>query len=121
MLEHNHKFSMISLTRDRDAGSVFIDAQGRPRINYDISPFDAASCLKGLLAACEVMLAAGAKRIATTQAGVSPYPVPEDHKGLIDPRWMKWIKQVEEAGVHCGWTSMASAHQMGTLVLQDCC
>jgi long-chain-alcohol oxidase len=64
MLEHNHKFTMISLTRDRDGGSIVIDAQGRPRINYDISPFDAASCLKGVLAACEVMLAAGAKRIS---------------------------------------------------------
>ncbi len=91
-----------------------IDADGHPRVHYDISPFDAESCLRGVMGACEVMLAAGARRISTAQAGVPAFEVPEDISGVIDPRFQAWLRKVEEAGVRPGWTSLATAHQMGT-------
>jgi long-chain-alcohol oxidase len=114
MLEYNHSMTLITLVRDRDSGSVIIDAAGQPRVNYDVSPYDAASTLKAVKAGAETMLAAGARRINTTQAGVPAYVVEPGHKGLVDPKWLEWIGKVELAGTKPGWTTYASAHQMGT-------
>ncbi|WRT66875.1 uncharacterized protein IL334_003838 [Kwoniella shivajii] len=117
MLEYNQSMVLIVLTRDRDSGQVFIDENGHPRIRYDISPYDGLSCLGGVLAAVELLLAAGAKKISTTQAGVPSYIVEEGHKGLVDPKWRSWIAQIQAAGVKSGWATFASAHQMGTCAM----
>jgi len=114
MLEYNHSMTLITLVRDRDSGSVIIDAGGHPRVNYDVSVYDAASALRAVKAGAETMLAAGARRITTTQAGVPSYLAEPGHKGLVDPRWLEWISRVEMAGTKPGWTTYASAHQMGT-------
>jgi long-chain-alcohol oxidase len=63
---------MIVLTRDKDCGSVTIDANGQPRIHYRISPRDEAHLMRGMEIAVRVMQAAGAVRIATTQQGLAP-------------------------------------------------
>ena len=60
------------LTRDKDCGSVTIDANGQPRIHYRISPRDEAHLMRGMEIAVRVMQAAGAVRIATTQQGLAP-------------------------------------------------
>lgn len=109
--------TLITLVRDRDSGSVVIDAGGHPRINYDVSAYDAASALRAVKAGAETMLAAGARRITTTQAGVPSYIAEVGHQGLVDPKWLEWIAKVEAAGTKPGWTTYASAHQMGTYVI----
>jgi hypothetical protein len=114
MLEYNHSLTLITLTRDRDSGSVIIDANGQPRVQYDVSAYDAASVLRCVIAGAETMLAAGARRVSTTQAGVPSYEAAPGHQGLVDPRWIEWVKTVQAAGVQPGWTAYASAHQMGT-------
>jgi choline dehydrogenase-like flavoprotein len=108
--------TLITLVRDRDSGSVIIDAGGHPRIKYDVSDYDAASALRAVKAGAETMLAAGARRITTTQAGVPSYIAEPGHQGLVDPKWLAWIARVEAAGAKPGWTTYASAHQMGTYV-----
>ena len=114
MLEYNHSMTLITLVRDRDSGSIVIDAGGHPRIKYDVSVYDAASALRAVKAGAETMLASGARRITTTQAGVPSYVPETGHKGLLDPKWLEWIAKVEMAGTKPGWTTYASAHQMGT-------
>jgi long-chain-alcohol oxidase len=116
MLEYSHSMTLITLVRDRDSGSVIIDAGGHPRIKYDVSDYDAASALRAVKAGAETMLAAGARRITTTQAGVPSYIAEPGHQGLVDPKWLAWIARVETAGAKPGWTTYASAHQMGTYV-----
>jgi long-chain-alcohol oxidase len=116
MLEYSHSMTLITLVRDRDSGSVIIDAGGHPRIKYDVSDYDAASALRAVKAGAETMLAAGARRITTTQAGVPSYIAEPGHQGLVDPKWLAWIARVEAAGAKPGWTTYASAHQMGTYV-----
>jgi hypothetical protein len=36
------------LTRDKDCGSVTVDANGQPRIHYRISPRDEAHLMRGM-------------------------------------------------------------------------
>lgn len=95
-------------------GSIVLDKDGTPRVNYKISDYDADSMLNGIIAGCEIHLAAGAKRIVTSQANVRPYIIEPGHKGLVDPKWKEWIHHVKDTGVHPSWTTMGTAHQMGT-------
>lgn len=117
MLEYNHSMTLITLVRDRDSGSIVLDEAGDPRINYDVSPYDAASIMHASKAAAAILLAAGAKRITSTQAGVPSYIPARNHKGLADPRWEAWLAKVESAGAKPGWITNASAHQMGTCAM----
>jgi long-chain-alcohol oxidase len=114
MLEYNNSMTLITLTRDRDSGEVVLDAAGQPRIKYDISAYDAESALKAIVAGAEVLLASGAKRVSTTQAGVPSYEPLPGHMGLVDPKWIEWVEKVKKAGARPGWTTYGSAHQMGT-------
>lgn len=114
LVRYNNSFSLIVLTRDRDAGEVFIDKEGKPRVNYSVSKYDAESMTMGLIKASEILLAAGAKRITTAQASVDSYVVPNDHKGLVDSRWVEWTNKVKAHGCNPGMAASGSAHQMGT-------
>ena len=69
-----HRFaqlsSMIALTRDgsetaRSSGSVLLDAKGRPRIKYALTPADAANVRASIEAAARLTLAAGAREVHT--------------------------------------------------------
>ncbi|KAM0750383.1 long chain fatty alcohol oxidase [Meredithblackwellia eburnea MCA 4105] len=115
MLQYNHAFTLLSLCRDRGSGQVILDANGRPRLEYSLDPYDGISMLKGVIAGCEIHFAAGAKRISTSQATVEDYFVPEDGSGYLnDPKWKEWIAEVERVGIHPSWGGMGSAHQMGS-------
>jgi long-chain-alcohol oxidase len=116
MLEYNHCMTLITLVRDRDSGQIVLDAKGQPRIKYDISQYDSESANRAVIAGAEILLAAGAKRVSTTQAGVPSYEPELGHKGLVEPKWVKWVETVKKAGALPGWTTYGSAHQMGTWV-----
>ena len=65
-----HLASTIVLVRDgsdadRSSGSVLLDARGRPRIRYALSPADAANMRAGIEAAARLQLAAGAQEAHT--------------------------------------------------------
>ncbi|WWD20494.1 hypothetical protein CI109_104970 [Kwoniella shandongensis] len=114
MLEYNHSLSFITLVRDRDSGQVFIDANGHPRVKYDISAYDGDSSARAVVAAAEILLSTGAKRISTSQVGVPSYIAEPGHKGLIDPKFKAWVAQVQAASIRPGWAGVGAAHQMGT-------
>jgi choline dehydrogenase-like flavoprotein len=55
------------LLRDRDPGHVATSRGGRPRVHYEISPFDIEHLRQGLRGAAELLAAAGATEAFTVQ------------------------------------------------------
>ncbi len=56
-----------AVLRDREPGRVATGRDGRPRVHYELSAFDAAHLREGLRGAARVMAAAGATELFTTQ------------------------------------------------------
>lgn len=54
---------VAAMLHDETRGEVARDRHGRPRISYKLSPDDAAALLRGVQAAGEVLLAAGAREV----------------------------------------------------------
>lgn len=114
---YNNQSSLIPLTRDFDSeGSVYVDSQGNPRILWKLSNHDAKSLLCGVEQCIRILIAAGARKVSTSQNGVAPFVVP-----LVDPMkvfqtsdYQNWIKYVKAAGIKQNYCNLASAHQMGT-------
>lgn len=59
----------IVLVRDVGEGTVGIDGEGRPRLDYRLTSRDRANLLRGILEAARIQRAAGAVRVATLHAG----------------------------------------------------
>lgn len=55
------------LLRDRDPGRVVTGRDGRPRVHYELSAYDANHLRTAILGAAQVLAAAGAREIATLQ------------------------------------------------------
>jgi long-chain-alcohol oxidase len=53
--------------RDRDPGRVVTGRDGRPRVHYELSPFDIANLRQGLRGAAQVLAAAGATELFSIQ------------------------------------------------------
>ncbi len=56
-----------AVLRDRDPGRVATGRDGRPRVHYELSPFDAAHVREGLRGAAQVLAAAGATELFSIQ------------------------------------------------------
>jgi len=66
--------SFISLTRDRDAGSVSVEpATGQPSVHYSPSAFDAAHTLEGVVALAKMCYVAGAAEIYAFVPWLEPF------------------------------------------------
>jgi hypothetical protein len=124
-LNYNHMATFISLTRDRDTGSVFEDpASGVPRINYDTSDYDAAHTLEGIKALAKIGYVTGAKIISPHLPGIRPF-IPEKANvdevnasgkdpEFADADFAEWLRHVEQVGNKPPVANWTSAHQMGT-------
>ena len=103
----------IVLTRDKGEGSVTLDRDGEPVVNYVTSVFDRRHLLHGLRTATRVHLAAGARTLLslhntpTTVKRSLEEPVSERHLPSFDA-------QLERHGLGPNRLIMFSAHQMGT-------
>lgn len=136
-MRYRHMNGYISLTRDRDTGSVYPDpATGRPCVSYKPSAFDAAHTLEGVLALAKICYVTGASEIHPFLAGVEPFirkqPAPAAKAatkeaatatngdsapvdlGAADPEFTAWLARVKAKGNKAPDTPFASAHQMGT-------
>lgn len=143
MLRYSHSFTIIVICRDRDGGRVFIDNEGKARMDYSISKHDQQSLLQGVLRATEIHMMAGASQISTCQVGMAPYkpaltsagghpdvggkvlpesttlpstatPVEALPRSLNEDGYRAWRKGIEKAGVAPNWCTTGSAHQMGS-------
>lgn len=115
----NHMTGHISLVRDRDSGRVYPDpTDGRLRIAYTPSAFDARHALGGVIAAAKILYVSGATEIIISAAGIPIFVRNEDKpnagEGVNDAKFQAWLKQVRRKGANAPDTVYGSAHQMGT-------
>ncbi|KAJ5666589.1 hypothetical protein N7462_010998 [Penicillium macrosclerotiorum] len=113
--------SFITLIKDRDSGRVFPDpVDGRPRIDYTVSPFDRRHIVEGLIAAAKIAYISGAKEFHTTYRDIAPFirpdaSNPEGPEGTNDVALQNWIAELRrKSPLNPERGLFASAHQMGT-------
>lgn len=99
------------LLRDREPGRVVVGKDGRARVNYELSLFDAAHARHAVHTAAQVLAEAGAKAVVTVQT-----PPARGRPGAEN-----WLDLFREAADHSGYTrcrmSYISFHQMGTAAI----
>ncbi|CAG8597834.1 13511_t:CDS:2 [Ambispora gerdemannii] len=113
MTQLNHMVALVVIARDKDSGRVVTDSNGRPRIHYTVSQHDGKSITAGLIAGLKILVAAGAKKVGTGQAGVDEFVTAKEDP-LNDPKFLQYLKKVSKVGCIPNQAYLASAHQMGT-------
>jgi choline dehydrogenase-like flavoprotein len=106
-----HLSAFIVLTRDRNAGRVSIERDGRARVDYRVAAEEQALLKRGIGVASRVHWAAGASEIHTLHV--------DDHTlrrsaVVDDAAFERWRSTIETLPVHDNRCGMFSAHQMGT-------
>jgi len=99
------------LLRDRDAGRVAVSRQGRARVHYELSAFDAGHVREGLKGAAQVLAAAGATEIFSLHT--PPARVRPGESGWLD----RFVSQCDSRGYRRCRMSYISFHQMGSAAL----
>ncbi len=104
-----HVASMIALTRDSAGGRVRARPDGSVRIDYKLGRPERALVAQGISAAARVHLAAGADEVHTLHTrglalAKSASPAEAD----------AFYRRIEGEPVDRNWSSLFSAHQMGT-------
>ncbi len=102
----------IVLVRDVGEGRVAIDRDGRPSIQYALTPRDRQNLVRGLTETARILRAAGATRIVSlhtprVEAGDGGRPLTE---GDLD----RFIAGVEARGIRDHSVALFSAHPMGS-------
>jgi len=96
------------LLRDREAGRVAVGRDGRPRVHYELSDYDAGHVRLALLGAADVLAAAGAQEIVTLQT-----PPARVRPGT--PNWRdRLMAEADGRGYTRARMSYISFHQMGS-------
>ncbi|ETV79386.1 hypothetical protein, variant 2 [Aphanomyces astaci] len=118
MLQYPQLVNMIVLARDLDSvSSVVIDADGRPRIHFQLGSKDGQSLVEGLVAGIKVLLAQGAVEVNTTQFHLPPLRL-QSKEDLANPvecaTTQRWIAQVRALGAVQNSIGIMNAHQMGS-------
>jgi choline dehydrogenase-like flavoprotein len=102
----SHMANIIIITRDREGGRVTLDRQGKPVMDYTLSPFDAAHLMSGIEEALRVQRAAGANEIS------SPHNSPHVYTPGGD--FDAFLQSVRAAGLRKNSLALFSAHQMSS-------
>ncbi len=95
------------LLRDRDPGRVTVARGGIPRVHYELSDYDVAHVRKGMLAAAEVLAAAGATELFTLQT-------PPVRVGIASGWRERYRAELDRAGYRKCRMSYITFHQMGS-------
>jgi choline dehydrogenase-like flavoprotein len=100
-----------AVLRDREPGRVDTGRDGRPRVHYELSAFDAAHLRVGLRGAARVMAAAGATDLFTTQQ-----PPARCRPGA--PGWLEGFGAAMDArGYDRCRMAFITFHQMGSCAM----
>ena len=99
------------LLRDRDPGKVVVGKDGRPRVHYELSRFDALHVRNAVRGAARLLAEAGAKEIFTLQTPpVRGWP----GKGA----WLdRLMSEADSRGYRYARMSYISFHQLGTAAM----
>jgi len=101
-----HTAPFIVLVRDRNAGLVTIDRDGRPLVTYRMGEEEQRHLVVGMVAAARVHLAAGATRVASLHTPPVELTADGDRADFED--------ELERRGVVPNRLGLFSAHQMST-------
>jgi choline dehydrogenase-like flavoprotein len=96
------------LLRDRDGGEVRVGRDGEPVVRYALSAFDAAHLRTGIEGAAEILEAAGARRIFSSQNKWVSYD-----PGSSGSR-EQFMSDADAAGYGPGQVTLGSFHIMGS-------
>jgi long-chain-alcohol oxidase len=99
------------LLRDRDTGRVAVTRDGRPRIRYDVSAYDAAHMRRAIRAGADVLAAAGATEVFSLQT--PPTRARPDGSGWLD----RFMATADATGYRNLRMSYISFHQMATAAM----
>ncbi|HEV3504526.1 MAG TPA: GMC family oxidoreductase N-terminal domain-containing protein, partial [Actinomycetes bacterium] len=110
LMERSANLSLVGvLCRDTGAGGrVLLDRDGAPRVRWRLAPGDEARMLAGVLAAGQVLAAAGAGEVFSLQRQRFAFR-PGDPGSHRD-----WMGAVNRAGFRRGRATLVSYHQMGS-------
>jgi choline dehydrogenase-like flavoprotein len=105
--------TFIVLTRDKGEGTVTIDRDGEPVIDYVVSAYDRSHLLHGMRQAVRLHFAAGAKSVVSLQTRRTWLDKPEG--GAVSEQQLReFDRQLERHGMGVNRIIMFTAHQMGT-------
>jgi choline dehydrogenase-like flavoprotein len=96
------------LLRDRYGGRVTVSRKGVPVVDYRISKYDQGHIRSAVAGAAQVLLAAGAREIISTQP--RPITLGVGSGGKLED----WLARVDAVGYGANQTAYFSFHQMGT-------
>ena len=99
------------LLRDRDPGRVVLGRDGRPRVDYELSAFDAANLRVALDGAARVLAAAGARELLSLHQ-------PPVRGAAGSPDWVdRFAVDLVARDPGRGRMALISFHQMGTAAM----
>lgn len=105
----NKMANLIAIVRDYHGGSIRLDRFGEPIIDYKLNDYDKRHLQRGILEAAKVHFAAGATKIYAPHAATYVFENDGD-----ESRFVRWLRQVEDAGLEPNAFPLFSAHQMST-------
>ncbi|HUE28073.1 MAG TPA: GMC family oxidoreductase N-terminal domain-containing protein, partial [Solirubrobacteraceae bacterium] len=97
------------LLRDRDGGEVRVGRDGQPVVRYKLSAFDTDHLRTGIDGAAQILEAAGARRIFSSQTKWASYDPTGDGAGRA-----RFMAEADAAGYGPGQVSLGSFHIMGS-------
>jgi choline dehydrogenase-like flavoprotein len=113
MLQTANVATFIVLTRDKGEGTVTIDRDGEPVLDYVVSVYDRKHLMHGLSQAARAHFAAGAQSINTLHNKRTRIDRPEGGT-VSEQQFREYARQVERHGMGPNRVMMFTAHQMGT-------
>lgn len=103
----------ISITKDRDTGRVYPDANtGRPVIEYTPSTFDRAHTMEGLVALARICYVMGAAEIQPSATGAEPWVRTGDAEA-DEAAFERFLAHMRAVG-NPPTSAWGCAHQMGS-------
>ncbi len=113
MLQTANVATFIILTRDKGEGTVTIDRDGEPVLDYVVSVYDRKHLMHGLNQAARAHFAAGAQSIITLHNKRTRIDRPEGGT-VSEQQFREFARQIERHGMGPNRVMMFTAHQMGT-------
>ncbi len=101
------------LLRDRDGGEVRVGGDGQPVVRYKLSAFDTDHLRTGIDGAAQILEAAGARRIFSSQTKWVSYD-PNGDGPSAAARRARFMADADAAGYGAGQVSLGSFHIMGS-------
>ncbi len=97
------------LLRDRDAGRVAVDGDGKPVVSYRLSRYDAGHLRRGFAEGARLLEAEGASEIWVSHARWISY-----RPGANGTARERWLAELDRAGFGPNQVQLASFHQMAS-------